>query len=262
MGMASDSGTVRIASGSRHVSPSVASARLSRAALTLGALGVASSLFVVARLAQAWRITGASAGHQISILGQKLSYPSANLDAIVVLALALSGLAVIAMVLSGAAREWMRAGRLARELSRRASRGPHGTLLLEDEQPRAFCAGLLRPRVYLTTGAVGELDGDALRAVVAHERQHARRGDPLRFAIEHVLAGSLFFVPGVRDLVRRHQGLAELSADESAVNAAPEGRGALARAILSFSDQGDAGSGVDPLRVDYLLGEVRRGAFR
>ena len=260
MDMASNSGTVRIAAGPGRRSASIASARLSRAALALGALGVASSLFVIARLVDAWRVTGVSGAHQISILGYKLSYPRANVDAIVVLALALLGLAVIAMLLASVTREWVRASRLARQLSRRGSPGPDGALVLEDERPGAFCAGLFRPRVYLTTGAVGLLDEDALRAVVAHERHHASRRDPLRFAAEHVLARSLFFVPGARELGRRHRRVAELSADERAVDAASGNRAALARAILSFSDQGEA-TGVDPLRVDHLLGEVPSWRF-
>ncbi len=99
------------------------------------------------------------------------------------------------------------------------------------------------------------LDEDALRAVVAHERHHACRRDPLRFAAEHALARSLFFVPGARELTRRHRRVAELSADESALHAAPGNRAALARAMISFSDQGEAATGVDPLRVDHLLGE-------
>ena len=51
--------------------------------------------------------------------------------------------------------------------------------------------------------------------------------------------------------------MAELSADESAINVEPANRSALARAMLSFSDiPGSSGSGgIDPARVDYLLGD-------
>jgi hypothetical protein len=51
--------------------------------------------------------------------------------------------------------------------------------------------------------------------------------------------------------------LAEASADERAVSAASGDRSAVARAMLSFSDTPEAGgsAGVDPARVDYLLGE-------
>ena len=120
-----------------------------------------------------------------------------------------------------------------------------------------FCAGLLRPRVYVSTGAVALLDDAALSAVLAHERQHARRRDPLRLAAGRVLARALFFLPGLGDLVERQQALAELSADETAVNDLPANRSALARAMVSFSDTAPAGgsAGVDPARVDYLLGD-------
>jgi beta-lactamase regulating signal transducer with metallopeptidase domain len=111
--------------------------------------------------------------------------------------------------------------------------------------------------VYLSTGALAMLDDAALNAVLAHEHHHARRHDPLRLAAGRVLARALFFLPELGDLAERQQALAELSADESAVNAAPANRSALARAMLSFSDApASAGSvGIDPARVDYLLGE-------
>ena len=130
-------------------------------------------------------------------------------------------------------------------------------LVIRDERPHAFCAGLLRPQVYVSTGAVAMLDEATLEAVLAHERHHARRRDPLRLAAGRVLARSVFFVPGLRELVSRQQALAELSADESAVSAAAGNRSALARAMLMFSDASapDSAVGIDPARVDHLLGE-------
>jgi hypothetical protein len=45
--------------------------------------------------------------------------------------------------------------------------------------------------------------------------------------------------------------------DQSAIEASPENRSALARAMLSFTDSPVAGEsvGIDPARVDHLLGE-------
>jgi hypothetical protein len=129
--------------------------------------------------------------------------------------------------------------------------------VIDDERPESFCAGLWRPRVYITSGALARLDAPALSAVLVHERHHARRRDPLRLAASRVIARSLFFLPAVRDLRRGQLLLAEISADESAVTAAAGDRSALARAMLRFSEAPDASlsSGVDPARVDYLLGE-------
>ena len=234
-----------------------AAARVSRASLVLGGLGLASAVFVITRLLESWRVTPRAASHQISIFGQKLSYPAANVDAIVIVLLAALGLVVTARALAGAARELQASRRFHRFLSGEQPQALHDALLIDDAQPRAFCAGLLRPRVYVSTGALALLDDAALSTVLAHERQHARRRDPLRLAAGRVLARALFFLPGLGDLVERQQALAELSADESAVNDRPANRSALARAMVSFSDTPpDGGSaGVDPARVDYLLGD-------
>ena len=241
----------------RHQPAAVAHARLSRAGALLGALGLASAGFVVLRLLETWRVTPRASSHEITILGQRVSYPEANFAALVVLVLATLGLIVTAMTVLGATRELLRARRLRRRLAAVRPRAINGALVIEDDEPRAFCAGLLRPRVYVTTGALALLDEPALDAVLIHEHHHARHRDPLRLAAGRVLARALFFVPGRAQLLGRVQALAELSADESAMNAAPNYRSALARAMLSFSEAarpGDA-TGIDPARVDYLLGE-------
>ena len=234
-----------------------AAARVSRASLVLGGLGLASAIFVVARLVESWRVTSRAASHQISIFGQRLSYPAANVDAIVIVFLAGLGLIVTARALTGAMRELQASRRFHRLLADERPQTLHGAMLLADAQPRAFCAGLFRPRVYLSTGALALLDDAALQAVLAHERHHAHRHDPLRLAAGRVLARALFFLPELGDLVDRQQALAELSADESAVGDLPANRSALARAMLSFSETpADGGStGIDPARVDYLLGD-------
>lgn len=235
----------------------LAAARVSRASLLLGLLGLISALFVLLRLLESWRVAPNAASHRISILGQTLSYPTANAGAIVMIVLAAFGLTVMAMIIAGAVRELAAARRLHRRLAQQELRPLRDALIIEDEQPHAFCAGLIAPRVYISTGALALLDDSSLDAVLAHERHHAARRDPLRLAVGRVLARALFFLPGLKELSRRQQALAELSADESAVNAAPANRSGLAGAILSFSDARAAGysGGVDLARVDFLLGE-------
>ena len=140
-----------------------AAARVSRASLVLGGLGLASAIFVVARLLESWRVTSHAASHQISIFGQRLSYPAANVDAIVIVLLAALGLIVTARALTGAVRELQASRRFHRFLSDEQPQALHGALLIDDAQPRAFCAGLLRPRVYVSTGALALLDDAALQ---------------------------------------------------------------------------------------------------
>jgi hypothetical protein len=199
-------------------------------------------------------VSAGAPAHHLSILGQRLTYPSANLGALIVLALAAVGLIATATAARGALREARATIRFGRRLARESPVPYRDALLIVDDRPLAFCAGLLRPRVYVSTGALELLDDPALEAVLAHERHHARRRDPLRLAAGRVLARALFFMPGLNELADRRQALAELSADESVLNHDPDSRSALARAMLGFADAGAAG--FDPQRVDHLLGEA------
>lgn len=129
--------------------------------------------------------------------------------------------------------------------------------LIGSSEPHAFCAGYLRPRVYLSRGTRDELDPDELRAVLAHESHHARRRDPLRLLAARALADSLFFIPILRRSSERYATLGELAADEAAV-AASGGRGPLASALLKFSESPSRPTAVvalAPERVDHLMGD-------
>src|SRR5581483_7507201 len=200
-------------------------------------LGLISAIFVITRLLESWRVAP-HAANRVSLLSAKLSYPAANAEAIVVLCLAGLGLIATIRALHGAIREIIGARRFRRAIAASQSIELGDALVIHDQSPRAFCAGLLRPRVYVSSGAVALLDQRALGAVLAHERHHARSRDPLRLAVSRVLAHALFFVPGLRELGRRRRLLAELSADESAMNLDSGSRSDLARAMLAFSDAG------------------------
>lgn len=229
-----------------------AAARVTRATVLLGVFGLAAAALVIVRLLESWRITSRATSHHVTILGERIGYPSANVDAIVILAIALLALVAILRGCRRAVAEGVASVRLGRAARRTIVGERNGVILVENERPLAFCLGLLRPRVYLSTAAAALFDARALDAVVAHERHHAARRDPLRFAAARVVADALFYLPGLRELVRRHEELAELSADESAV-APPGGRAALADAILALDDA--AGGTVEPDRVLHLLGE-------
>lgn len=228
-------------------------ARVSATSVLLGLMGTSAFVAVFVRLLEAWRVSPQAASHHVTILGQRLGYPAANAGAVVVLGLALLGAVVAGIAISAIAREVRGARRLAADLGRRHPVARDGAWVIDDPRLGAFSAGLLRPRVYVTSGARAVLDAAELDAVVAHERHHALRRDPLRLAAGRVLARSLFFLPGLAELRARHLALVEASADEAAVIQSGGDRSALARAMLRF-DEG--ASGIDPVRVDYLLGET------
>lgn len=120
-----------------------------------------------------------------------------------------------------------------------------------DDRPRAFCHGLLRPRIYLSSGTLAALSPAELQALLAHERHHARRRDPLRLAVARILGGALYFLPVLPRLLERYAAEAELAADEAALRDGQDAA-ALAAALLAFDERG---AGVHPDRVDRLLGE-------
>lgn len=133
----------------------------------------------------------------------------------------------------------------------------HKCLLIDSAEPQAFCAGYLRPRVYLSRGAQEQLEPAELRAVLAHEFHHLRRRDPLRLLAARALADSLFFIPVLDRISERYSALGELAADEAAVKAV-QGRGPLASALLKFSQSSARPAAVvslAPERVDHLMGD-------
>jgi hypothetical protein len=77
---------------------------------------------VIFRLVETWRITPDATSHEVSILGEQLTYPAANLAAVVVVALAAVGLVVVARIAAGAMRELLADHRLRRALRAQETR--------------------------------------------------------------------------------------------------------------------------------------------
>jgi Zn-dependent protease with chaperone function len=103
-------------------------------------------------------------------------------------------------------RAWRRTGSEERE----------GTTVLPLDEPQAFVMGIFRPRVFLSRGLLGVADAALIEPLLAHERSHVRRRDPLRrFAASIAL---LLHLPGVAVAVEQFLARAqELAADAEAV---------------------------------------------
>jgi beta-lactamase regulating signal transducer with metallopeptidase domain len=121
----------------------------------------------------------------------------------------------------------------------------------------AFCAGLLRPRVYVTIATAEQLNTNELDAVLAHEAAHARRRDPLRRLLTRAAADVMFWFPLLRWWLRTHVENAEIHADKAAIDHA--GRQGLAAAMLAAASQppvaAPAMGGATETRIAHLLGE-------
>jgi hypothetical protein len=192
-------------------------------------------------------------GH-LDVAGISFSYPRLNAAAWILLGLALIGTSAIAVALRavrrqrGAYRQFLARLEVVGHLSDDPS-----VLVIADPHPQAFCAGYLRPRVYISQAALNLLDDAELRAVLAHERYHRRVRDPLRIACGRVFSQALFFLPALRALFGRYSDVAELNADGAAVRSGVGGRAALASALLAFEA---SGGGISRERVDSLLGQA------
>ncbi|HYY54141.1 MAG TPA: M56 family metallopeptidase [Candidatus Dormibacteraeota bacterium] len=102
--------------------------------------------------------------------------------------------------------------------------------LVGDDRPFAFAYWFARPRVCVSTGLIARLAPDELRAVLAHERWHVARRDPLRIVLARYFAAGLYVIPIIEDLVAHYDLVKEVAADEHAVSALGDVR-PLARAL-------------------------------
>jgi len=172
-----------------------------------------------------------------------------------------TGIARGAWLAVGAAREVAGLPRLPSPdalvaAARRAGAGE--VVCVDSPASSAFCAGLLRPRVFVTSGMVASLAGDELDAVLVHEAEHARRRDPLRRLAGRAAADVLFYLPLVGWWSASRLEDAELAADRAVI--ARVGRAPLARALRATAATaapaaGARFDGAGPARVTQLLGD-------
>jgi Peptidase family M48 len=224
-----------------------------QAALGTGGLGAAGAAVIVAADSVHRTAQGA---HRVSIGGLQFTYPAVNAAAAILLALAALGAAVLATIVRAAWRQLHAHRRFMRDLPLLGPLPGHpGVTVIDDPSPQAFCAGYLRPSVYVSRGALERLSEAELMAVLSHEHRHRSTRDPLRFACGRVLSQALFFVPALRSLRDRYEALAEQQADEAAISATAGEPGPLAAALLAFEEASPPGAaGISNERVDSLLG--------
>lgn len=222
-----------------------------RMALVLASAGGAALVASIGAAIASIHHSSAATG-RVDVAGIPFSYPRLNAAAWVLLGLALVAVIVIAIALRAAVRQRRSYRRLLDRLEILGQLSARSAVhVIADPRPQAFCAGYLRPSVYISQTALDLLSEDELDAVIAHEQHHRLARDPLRLACGRILAQALFFVPALRPLFTRYADLAELNADGAAVRASG-GPAPLASALLAFEA---SGAGIPPERVDALLGE-------
>lgn len=149
--------------------------------------------------------------------------------------------------------ERIEAGELA-ELA--TSAGAPQLYVTPARRPVAFCFGLLRPRVVLTSGLLDRLNPDEQAAVVWHEAQHARVREPLRCLLARLAVSTFFWIPALADLLERYLLTKEIAADRVATGRTSRRAlaGALHEVIAQPTFAGTIGfADVAAARVDRLF---------
>jgi len=135
------------------------------------------------------------------------------------------GLAGLGRLVTATARmtaDARRSNATCRALALASCNTTSGASVLPVDEPQAFVVGLLRPRLYVSRGLVGAAARDDLELVLAHERSHARRRDPLRSLIAKI--GLAFHVPGIAGALERRLARAqEMAADADAASTVGDG---------------------------------------
>ncbi len=108
-----------------------------------------------------------------------------------------------------------------------------GAVVLDHEQPAAYCVAGRRPTVIVTSAAVEALSPDQLSAVMAHERAHLTYRHHLLTALARIGRQVLPFLPLMRQAEAEIERLVELHADD--VAAAAHDRRRLAVALVTLA---------------------------
>lgn len=224
--------------------------------LSLGALGVAAAALAAGAAARAFDPALPTTEDLRSVCAGMLVTDSLA-GRVVFLLLAVVAITVPLRGMRSALRQTRATRQLVRALPVVDRRdGSPALVVVRDARPLAFCCGYLRPRVYVSTGALDVLGTPELSALLSHEYHHARRRDPLRMLLVEAVRDAVFFVPVLRRCEERFGTLSELAADEHAITTT--GAGPLAGALAAFDTHGGQSTRVDGERVDHLLG-MRRG---
>lgn len=96
------------------------------------------------------------------------------------------------------------------------------TVVIQTQEKLAFCLGIKRPKIYLSTGLLTQLSLKEIEVILRHEQYHVDNHDTL-IMILALLTHSLFpFFPLLGDLIMKYRIEREVAADNFAVQSVGE----------------------------------------
>ncbi len=195
----------------------------------------AAALLALCFLPSFWSLLGLAVdhcplhddGHVHLCIAHAPHHPVAPVEWALLAAAAVAVGAVAARVLRAQMATWRAISALLRVAGGEVPAGG----LVASAEPLSVTAGLLWPLVLVSTGLRSRLTRPQLRAVLAHERAHARRRDPLRLFAVALLGAA--HAPRTRKLLVADAALAcEEAADEEAARVIGD-RTVVAEAIVA-----------------------------
>lgn len=123
-------------------------------------------------------------------------------------------------------------------------------LIKDDTVSTAFTHGLLRPKIYISTGLLKGLSREEVKSVMLHEIHHSREKDPLKFFAFTLVKDAFFYLPLSAWLLKELLKLKEKSADDNVVEKTKDPL-SLASALVRVAR---AGSRENALSSAYING--------
>jgi hypothetical protein len=171
-------------------------------------------------------------------------------------AAALGGLALAVSLLWALARIAQATLAVRRLVRAPLGEGPGGSVIVGGEDVLLAAAGLTRPTLVVSAGALARLDDAELAAAMAHERAHIRRRHRYVLLYAEVCRVLGRPLPGTARAVRELRFHIERDADRSAVRDRAD-RLALASAICKAAGGGATRAGIAALGGDGTAARVR-----
>lgn len=111
--------------------------------------------------------------------------------------------------------------------------------IFTDSRLLAFCRGIFRPKIYLSTGLAQVVNCQELEAVLRHEKYHLDHRDGLAYLVASITLTLFPHFPVLADLIRQYRLQRELNADQAVVEAM-NGSGFIISVIRKFLQAGPA----------------------
>lgn len=90
-------------------------------------------------------------------------------------------------------------------------------VVLREDRPFAYCFGIRKPKIFLTTGLIAMIDRKELKIILRHEKYHLEHRDNLILLLAIFIESLFPFFPILTDIIRIYKTDRELLADQAAI---------------------------------------------